>query len=55
MAQLVIEPIVNTKAVAADMLIDVSSFLDTPIKGQSPNIFTNTILLTNTVLMMIKK
>jgi hypothetical protein len=46
---------VNTKAVAADMLIDVSSFLDTPMKGHSPKILTKTILLTNTVLIIIKK
>jgi hypothetical protein len=49
------DPMVSTKAVAADILIEVSSFLDTPIKGQSPNIFTSTILFTNTVLIMIKK
>jgi hypothetical protein len=49
------EPIVKTNAVAADMLIDVSSFFETPMNGQSPKIFVNTILLTKTTLMMIKK
>ena len=45
----------NFSEQTADMLIDVSSFLDTPMKGHSPKIFTKTILLTNTVLMIIKK
>ena len=55
MAQLVIEPIVKTNAVAADILMDVSSFLETPIKGQRLRILLSTILLTRTVLIFIKK
>jgi hypothetical protein len=46
---------VNTNAVAADMLIEVSSFFETPIKGHKPSILVNTMLLTNTVLMMINR
>jgi len=46
---------VKTKAVAADMLIDVSNFFETPMNGQSPKIFVKTILLTKTTLMMIRK
>jgi hypothetical protein len=49
------EPIVNTKAVAADMLTEVSSFFDTPIKGHNPKIFVNTMLLTKTTPMIINK
>ena len=49
------EPMVKTKAVAADILIDVSSFFETPMNGQSPKIFVKTILLTKTTLMMIRK
>ena len=49
------EPMVKTKAVAADILIDVSSFFETPMNGQSPKIFVRTILLTKTTLMMIRK
>ncbi len=39
-----------TKVVARAMPVAVSSFLDTPINGQSPRNFTRTKLLTSTVL-----
>ena len=42
---------VSTKVVAALIPIAVSTLRDTPMKGHSPRNFTNTILLTKTVLI----
>ena len=44
---------VNTKATAADIPSDVSTFLDTPKKGQIPRNCDRMILLTNIALMKI--
>jgi len=47
-------PSVSTKVVAAPMPTAVSSFLDTPMKGQRPRMRTKTTLLTRTAPMTMK-
>jgi len=37
------------------MLMEVSSFFDTPMNGHNPKIFVKTILLTRTVLKIMSK
>ena len=44
---------VSTKATAADMPSEVSTFLETPRKGQMPRNCDRMILLTNIALMKI--
>jgi len=46
---------VMTKITAMPMPVAVSILLDTPMNGQSPRNRASTKLLTNTVLMMIRK
>jgi hypothetical protein len=46
---------VSTKVVAAPMPKAVSSFLETPMNGHRPRIFTRTTLLTRTAPTMMNR